>query len=110
MHLEFGKECEGCKLLRDLLEEERTNNRRLMDRLLSLTQPESQVKQIVTDAAHQPIQPKTWRMRKELLEAEDRKQAELIRNKKIELKVAPEQSIEELEKELGVDDNARNIG
>lgn len=75
-----------------------------MDRLLSLTHPAAPDIDEIGTQAPIPIRPMSWRLRKEMLEAEDRKRAQLERNKKTELEMAPAESIEDLEKELGVAD------
>jgi hypothetical protein len=96
MYKWFGIEpipCATCEVLRSSLDESNRERRDLLARLLDKANPEpsQEVKE-----EHTPIQPNfvPWRVRQQMLEAEDRKQAQLMRDKK--------QEIDALEKELGV--------
>lgn len=90
----FGLEpvpCSTCEVLRTQLDESNRERRELLNRILDKGKPEP----LPTEVEEQkPIQPQfiPWRVRQQMLEAEDRKKAELMRQKN-----------EELEKELGVE-------
>ncbi len=86
--------CETCEILREQLHQSEAERRELLHRLLDKDNPEPSP---VEKEEPIPIQPAytPWRVRREMLEAEDRKQAQLIKQRSKE--------ISELEKELGVD-------
>lgn len=94
----FGLEelpCNTCEVLREQLANSERERRELLNRLLepSRAEPPSTIAE-----RPEPIQPQftPWRVRQQMLEAEDRKKAQLMRDKNEE--------IENLEKELGVKD------
>jgi len=92
----FGIEpvpCATCEVLREQLDESNRERRELLTRLLDKANPEPSP---IEKEEYKPIQPQfmPWRVRQQMLEAEDRKQAELMRAKREE--------IGKLEKELGV--------
>ena len=94
----FGLEpfpCATCEVLRTQLDEVNRERRELLHTLMEKGSPESPP---TSKEELQPIIPKytPWRVRQQMLEAEDRKAAQLMREKSKE--------IEELEKELGVAD------
>ena len=87
----FGVEpfpCNSCETLRGQLESVNFEKKILLDRLLNPSVPVVQEKE-----EYEPIKPKNipWIVRKQMLEAEDREKAKLMRLK-----------TEELEKELGI--------
>jgi|SRR6188768_1621190 len=95
----FGLEpirCDVCEVLRLQLDESNRERKELLTKLLNPTQSEPLS---VKEEEPQPIRPQVipWKVRQQMLESEDRKQAQLMRDKKRE--------IEELEKELGIDHN-----
>lgn len=87
--------CETCEILSRQLEKSDRERSELLHRLLDkdktepLSTPTEEMK---------PIQPQfiPWRVRQQMLEAEDHKKAQLMKDKAVE--------IEKLEKELGVSD------
>jgi len=95
--------CAACEVLKESLSLERQLNKVLLDKLLDKdkTEPTPLPKE-----EYKPINPQftPWRVRQQMLEAEDRKQAELIKAKQREMKEIRDASIDKLEKELGVDD------
>ncbi len=103
----FGIEeppCEACEILRAQLASSERERRELLHKLLN---PEPPPAQITQKEELEPITPQftPWRMRKQMLEAEDRRQAELLRQRAKEVASAePETAarINELEQELGV--------
>lgn len=90
--------CRSCESLKEQIAFERAERQQLLNQIMSLTQ-----RPVETAAPMQNPQelPKaiTWRVRKHMLEAEDRAAAELLRKKQRE-----DPEIAKLEKELGVED------
>jgi hypothetical protein len=86
--------CGSCEILREQLDKSERERGDLLHRLLDKDKPEP-----LPEKAEEyvPVRPQftPWRVRQQMLEAEDRKQAELMRDKHKE--------IEKLEKELGID-------
>lgn len=117
----FGLEpfpCPTCEVLRFQLDESNRERRELLQKFLEKDKPES-----VTPAKEdlQPIRPQftPWRVRQQMLEAEDRKQAQLLKEKQREMaeaksphvanrEAARVENINELEKELGIPDEGTN--
>lgn len=101
--------CVNCEFLKDQLEENRIDRDKLLTALLSInSSPNVVVEKPLEDI--KPIMPKEipWRIRREMLEANDRDSA---RKKKLAEEIIKESArpIEDLERELGVD-NASEIG
>ena len=89
--------CESCEILRSQLEKADSERRELLHRLLQ--PPPSETKEINTEN-FKPVTPQfiPWRVRQQMLEAEDRERARIMRQKSDEMK----KSTEELEKELDI--------
>lgn len=102
-HCDHDKACKNCEVLQQLLTEERFEKKRLLDTLLSVTNPVAKPEPDRT-VAFEDIRPKhtPWRVKKEMLEAEDRRHAAL-------LKAEYDKSIEKLEHELEIP-NAQSTG
>ncbi len=85
--------CPSCEVLKESLAIERQFNKVLFEKLLDPKIPE---KEPVSIEEPQAITPQfiPWRVRQQMLEAEDRKKAELTK--------AKEKEINELEKQLGI--------
>jgi len=83
-----------CEVLRTQLDESNRERKELLTRVLNPTQSEPLP---IKEEEPQPIRPQVipWKVRQQMLESEDRKKAQLMRDKKKE--------IDELEKELGID-------
>lgn len=101
MYKWFGIEpipCVTCEVLRSQLDESNRERRELLTKLLDKVSPEPSP-DVKED--YEPIKPAytPWRVRQQMLESEDRKQAQLLRDKK--------QEIDALEKELGVTDASK---
>ena len=98
----FGLEpsaCPVCEVLREQLANSERERRELLQRALAPSTPEiPQVK----EEEFKPIQSQfvPWRVRQQMLEAEDRKRAELMREKEREIS---QMRVSELEKELEID-------
>lgn len=86
--------CPTCEVLRDQLDKSEAERRELLHKLLDKDKPEPLVPPGAEDL--RPFTPQfiPWRVKQQMLEAEDRKKAELMRNKAKE--------IEDLETELGI--------
>ena len=99
----FGLEepqCPMCDVLREALTASERERKEFLHRLLEPSKPEPLIED---KEEYKPITPQftPWRVKQQMLEAEDRKKAQLMRDKAKE--------IEELEKELGVGDADRAI-
>jgi hypothetical protein len=86
--------CQTCDVLREQLTNSELERRELLMRLLNGSQPEP-----LPTTEKEELKPigqtfVPWRVRKEMLEAEDYKKAQLMRDK--------EKEINDLEKELGI--------
>jgi len=92
------RHCESCEILRAQLDESSRERRELLTRLLDKDKAEPLIQ---PTEEHQPIKAQyvPWRVRQQMLEAEDREKARLMRDKV--------QEIEELETELGVKDASK---
>jgi hypothetical protein len=90
--------CNTCDLLRDLLERSELERKELMHKLLDRGVPEPAPSLPLEEL--KPITPQfiPWRVKREMLEQEDRRAAQLMRDKAKEI-----QDISQLEKELGVE-------
>ncbi len=112
----FGLEpeiCESCETLRQQLYDSNLERRELLNRLLNGNQSEPQQSRTVEEL--QPITPAhtPWPVRKRMLEAEDRKAAQILRAKQREIEelkveegknpVTVDPKIAELEKELQIE-------
>jgi hypothetical protein len=91
---ERSSKCESCETLKMQLEIANHEKSQLLTRLLE--KPESEVRPVQTEEI-KPIMPKTvpWNVRRQMIEAEDREKAKLMR-------IAPKPIVktEDLEKEL----------
>ena len=90
--------CQSCEILRDQLEKVERDRSELLSRLLD--KPKAEPLPEKTEE-YKSIQPAfvPWRVRQQMLEQEDRKSAQLTRDRK--------QEIDELEKSLGI---ANDVG
>ncbi len=99
---EFSSGCETCGVLRHELEVVRLENHRLLDRILE--KPSVEVPTDTTDM--KPINlglTTSWRVKRQMLEAEDREKAKLLRDKESEMHSSSggmKADIAELEKEM----------
>lgn len=98
----FGprEECKVCHELRSQLDFANSQNKYLLDKHF---EPQVVYKQAESTEAPAPVgkAPIPWNIRKTLLEAEDRKTAQLMRDRAKELKNA--KSVDELEKSLDIE-------
>lgn len=81
--------CPSCEVLKEQLERANHENQRLLDKLLA--EPKAEVPQKPVEISRPINIP--WNVRRQMLEAEDREKARILRD-------APKPSIDDLEKEL----------
>jgi|SRR5215831_12333827 len=93
--------CDTCEVLRTQLEKSEVERKELLHLLLKKDQP---VEPVTQPEVLEPILPKfvPWRVRQQMLEAEDRKKAAQLRADK-------EKEIASLEKELGINDGDQRV-
>jgi len=115
----FGVEtppCASCDTLREQLAIANIEKKQMLESILSFTRPaESQPSPVVD---YEQLKPKmvTWNVRRQMLEAEDRRQAQILAEQrkaaaeaaKTKEKITQEQSIEQLEKELGISEEVKS--
>lgn len=92
--------CSSCETLKQQLELSNFQNKQLLEKILHKDEP-VHVEQIEME----PIKPKLvpWHVKRQLLEAEDRERAKILKEKAEEIKSIKKKSTEELEKELGIE-------
>jgi len=97
------RECKNCEVLRSLLEAEKFEKKQLLNAILerdklAVAEMPSEIK---------PIMPKQvpWAIRRQMLESEDKKAAELLKAKSLEMSESAK-STEQLESELLGEGNA----
>jgi len=98
--------CQSCEILKNQLNISNIEKERLLRKLLDTPVEVTSVR----DEELKPILPKMvpWNVRKQMLESEDREKAKLMRKAQKDSpnqSSSPNPSIEELEKELGVDES-----
>lgn len=101
--------CMTCEVLRDQLDESNRERKELLTRLMERDKPEPLPPPMSREELT-PIRPQhtPWRVRQQLLEQEDRRAAQILRDKQKELqeqRVVPTtvaSNIESLESELGL--------
>jgi hypothetical protein len=100
--------CDSCETLKIELNRLRQDNEKLLNRILN---PISTEIPTIDESELKPIRPPTthvaWRVRRQALEAESRATAKLMRevDKQSTSQLTSPMTTEELEKELGVNDN-----
>ena len=103
---ELKRHCNSCEILQRELELLRSERDQLLDRILNPFKNE--VTTTSTAIEPQPIKPKfiPWGVRRQMLEAESRQAAKLMKEKTDEIKVAAKSdkplTVEEIEQVLGV--------
>lgn len=102
----FGLEefpCHSCETLQMQLSLKNEENKKLLDTILEMNRPKVEIP--VEHKSVIPILPKNipWSVRQQMIEAEDRKAAQIIqeRNRKLAEQVVDEE-VEKLEKELEI--------
>lgn len=91
--------CESCETLRMQLAIANEEKKQLLDSILDMTKPkvETNIPINLTNSTQRAI---PWRVRKEMLESESRKTAELLKRKVEEMKPIEKLDISDLEKEV----------
>jgi hypothetical protein len=85
-HCAHERACQTCEVLKEELANERANYKKLLDTLVEMNKPKVIEKEPEVQLP-QEIAPKaiSWRIRKEMLEAEDRARAAVLRREKEEV-------------------------
>lgn len=96
-----AKVCKSCETLKIQLSIANVEKKQLLDSVLSFTKPTIEQQSSPVDY-YEKLKPKmmTWNVRKQMLEAEDRKSAQLLTEQK-QKKFVNEQ-ITDLEKDVGI--------
>lgn len=92
--------CQSCETLKSQLEIVNYEKKQMLETILSFTKPIVEEKPAQVREIH-PIMPKAvpWSIKRQMLEEEDRKRAQILRQKAEEIKPT-----EQLEKEVGLSD------
>lgn len=104
---EASKVCASCETLKDQIDFLNSERDRLLDTVIKLSTPKpAEPVQATNMADLKPITSGTipWRVRQQMLEAEDREKARILRDKQKEIaRLKPQaENINDLEKELGI--------
>ena len=97
-HCPHCNECKSCETLSNQLDHERFEKEKLLNLIIEMNKPQVPVVEERKELPL-PLMNRGWKVKKALLEAEDRRTAELNKKKIEEIK-----PIEDLEKQLGVED------
>jgi len=100
-HCRSEVECQTCDTLRILLENERAEKERLLHLVLPSKEPPT--RQLEPSELKPIVRHKTWRMQAAELEAQSRKELEIMRKHDLEHKETEVSDVmDELEKEAGI--------
>lgn len=104
MEAEENRICQSCETLKKQLELANYEKKQMLDTILSFSRPQAE-NQSGPPADLEHVKPKmmTWNVRRQMLEAEDRKAAQILAEQKRQA-----ESIKELEKELSISEGAKN--
>lgn len=96
---QHDKVCQSCETLREQLAFERDEKKKLLDSILEASKPKDD-KTVADPSTYKPVKPTfvPWNVRRQMLEAEDREKARILRNQSEE-----EKKIAELEKAIGIE-------
>jgi hypothetical protein len=100
---EENKVCTSCETLKTQLAIANDEKRMLLNAVLVKPAPEAQ-----PTIDYEKVKPKmmTWNVRKQMLEAEDRKTAQILADKRADEKI--NKDIEKLEKELNIESEVKS--
>jgi hypothetical protein len=100
--LEEQKVCASCEVLRHQLEIANYEKKQVLQALLDSSKPVQPEERVQVNPESLKPRAIPWMVRKQMLEAEDKEKAKVIvRNRKLQ-EQAKDNSVNELEKELGV--------
>src|SRR5689334_23184534 len=97
-------DCKNCELLKEMLEAERWEKRKILDSMLYKPEQNTQVPQPDHMSFGRKFIP--WNIRAEMLQAQDRKKAQVLHDLAEEKKAADlleKVHVEQLERELGIE-------
>lgn len=102
---DHDKECKSCEMLQLQLDNANYERKQLLNTILELTNPKVEVAPAIENP--KPVTPKSvpWRVRQQMLEAESKQAASILRRQEADLKkatAASNQTTAELEAELGI--------
>lgn len=94
---EKRRECTSCETLREQLFIANNEKQKLLEQLIEINNPKAAVQE---EKEFEPIQPRIvpWHIKRRMLEAESRKEAELLKVKKEEISEANQKLEEEVMK------------
>lgn len=92
--------CESCETLREQLARANEEKKQLLETILESVKPKVEVPVQTEVKLEQPRQ-MPWRVKREMLEAEDRQKAMLLKKKENELSI-DKTELKELEKEMDI--------
>src|SRR6266850_1089322 len=78
-HCDLCNECKSCVTLKEQLNAERINNKKLIEAIINQLNPKEIIEPKPIDETREIKSPIPWKVRREMLEREDRINAELIR-------------------------------
>ena len=90
-----NKVCSSCEILKEENNALRLDNQRLLDRILEKPTPEPE-RMVAPEPITRPRMHMNWKVKQQMLEAEDRQRAAAMRN------AAQPDTVEDLEKELDI--------
>lgn len=98
--------CQSCETLKLQLSIANHEKQEMLNTILSFTKPVAR-EETTPAVDYEKIKPKmmTWNVRRQMLEAEDKKAAQLIAEQK---KKSVNEQISELEKEVGIDEEVKH--
>lgn len=109
---EDNRVCESCETLKTQLSIANNEKRELLNQIMLLTRPAENQSSPPVD--YEKVKPKmmTWNVRRQMLEAEDRKAAQILAEQKKKdaerAKIKTSADIEQLEKELGITEEVKS--
>lgn len=97
-HCPECEECKTCVILREQINAERQSNKNLIQAIIDINKPQK-IEQIEPEIDYRQVRKTVpWKVRREMMEGEDKVKAQRIR----EQAVNQNKSVEEIEKELGI--------
>lgn len=106
---QLEKECKSCDTLRGLLEAERFEKKTILNQLLEMNKPQTEIRYEPVELP-KPLKPSntSWRIKQQELEEADRVKARIMKDREkqvgSEIKIVETKTVEDLEKELGIEE------